>query len=154
MKRYVIIFITLLFFPLQTSWSEDIGGIKTIAIIPFDNLSGENYSIALNFNDFLYDYLKSEKLHVINKDILEQFFIKRRIRNIRSINRATVREMGKALSVDAIIMGSINELSGDKNPKADLSVQMINTLDSSIIWMNSVSISGDDFAMLLGVGKI
>jgi hypothetical protein len=51
-------------------------------------------------------------------------------------------------------MGSINELSGDKNPKADLSVQMIDTLDSSIIWMNSVSISGDDFAMLLGVGKI
>jgi len=154
MKRYIIIFITLLFFPLQPSWSEDICGIKTIAIIPFDNLSGENYSIAFNFNNFLYDYLKREKLHVINKDILEQFFIKRRIRNIRSINRATVRELGKALSADAIIMGSINELSGDKNPKVDLSVQMIDTLDSSIIWMNSVSISGDDFAMLLGIGKI
>ena len=154
MKRYLIIFISLLFFPLQTSWSEDICGIKTIAIIPFDNLTGENYSIAFNFNNSLYDYLKREKLHVINKDILEQFFIKRRIRNISSINRATVRELRKALSVDAIIMGSINELSGDKNPKVDLGVQMIDTLDSSIIWMNSVSISGDDFATFLSIGKI
>ncbi|MBU1162926.1 MAG: hypothetical protein KKA75_02105, partial [Proteobacteria bacterium] len=72
MKRYIIIFITFLFFPIQTSWSEDICGIKTIAIIPFDNLSGENYSIAFNFNNSLYDYLKREKLHLINKDILEQ----------------------------------------------------------------------------------
>jgi len=36
----------------------------------------------------------------------------------------------------------------------DLSVQMIDTLDSSIIWMNSVSISGDDFATVFGLGKI
>ncbi|MBC2694392.1 MAG: hypothetical protein HF982_03765 [Desulfobacteraceae bacterium] len=154
MNRYLIIFITLFVFPLQTSWSEDICDIKTIALIPFDNLSGENYSIAFNLNNSLYDYLKREKLHVINKDISEQFFIKRRIRNIGLINRATVRELGKALSVDAIIMGSINELSGDKNPKVNISVQMIDTLDSSIIWMNSVSISGDDFAKLLGIGKI
>ena len=154
MKRYLIIFITLLFFPLQTSWPEDIRGIKTIAIIPFDNHSGEDYSIEFNFNSFLYDYLKKEKLEVINKDILEQFFIKERIRNIGSINRATVRELGKSLNVDAIMMGSINELSGDKNPKVDISVQMVDTLDSSIIWMNSVSISGGDFATLFGFGKI
>ena len=154
MKQYIIIFITLLVFPLQTSWPEEIRSIKTIAIIPFDNLTGENYSINFNFNDFLYDYIKREKLHVINKDILEQFFIKRRIRNIGSISRATVRELGKALSVDAIIIGSINELSGVKDPRVDLGVQMIDTLDSSIIWMNSVSISGDDFATFLGIGKI
>ncbi|MBU2520694.1 MAG: hypothetical protein KKD50_00525 [Proteobacteria bacterium] len=154
MKRYILIFITFLFFPIQTSWPEDICGIKTIAIIPFDNLSGENYSIAFNFNNSLYDYLNREKLHVINKDILEQFFIKRRIRNIGSINRAVIRELGNVLGVDAIIMGSINELSGDKNPEVDLSVQMVDTLDSSIIWMNSVSISGDDFATFLGIGKI
>lgn len=154
MKRYLIIFITLLFFPLQTSWSEDIRSIKTIAIIPFDNLSGENYSTDFNFNDFLYDYFKSKNPDVVNKNELEQFFIKRRIRNISSISRSTVRSLGKALSVDAIIIGSINELSGDENPNVDLDVQMIDTLDSSIIWMNTVSISGDDFATFLGIGKI
>ncbi len=154
MKRYLIIFITLLFFPLQTSWSEDIRSIKTIAIIPFDNLSGENYSTDFNFNDFLYDYFKSKNPDVVNKNELEQFFIKRRIRNISSISRSTVRSLGEALSVDAIIIGSINELSGDENPNVDLDVQMIDTLDSSIIWMNTVSISGDDFATFLGIGKI
>ena len=154
MKRYLIIFITLLVFPLQTSWSEDIRSIKTIAIVPFDNISGEDYSIQFNFNNFLYDYLNKEKLDLVNKNELERFFIKKRIRNIGSIGRATVREMGKALGADAIIIGSINELSGDKNPKVDISVQMIDTLDSSIIWMNSVSISGDDFATVFGLGKI
>jgi hypothetical protein len=152
MKRYIIIFIILLFFPIQTSWSEDTRVIKTIAIIRFDNLTNENYFI--DFNKALYDYLERDRFEVINKDILEQFFIKRRIRNIGSINRAVIRELGKVLSVDAIIMGSINELSADKNPAVDLSVQMVDTLDSSIIWMNSVSISGDDFATFLGIGKI
>lgn len=154
MKQYLIIFITLLVFPLQTSWSADIRSIKTIAIIPFDNISGEDYSIGFKFNNFLYDYLNKEKLDLVNKDELERFFIKRRIRNISSIGRATVRELGKALGADAIIIGSINELSGDENPKVDISVQMIDTLDSSIIWMNSVSISGDDFATVFGLGKI
>ncbi len=153
MKRYLIIFL-LLVFPLQISWSEDIRSIKTIAIIPFDNISGEDYSMQFNFNNFLYDYLNKKKLDLVNKNELEQFFIKRRIRNIGSIGRATVRELGKALGAEAIIIGSINELSGDKNPKVDISVQMIDTLDSSIIWMNSVSISGDDFATVFGLGKI
>ena len=152
MKRYIIIFITLLFFPIQTSWSKDIRGIKTITIIPFDNLTDENYSI--EFNNALYDYLKREKFEVINKDKLEQFFIKRRIRHIGSINRTVIRELGKVLSADAIVMGSINELSVDKNPKVDLSAQIVDTSDSSIIWMNSVSISGDDFATFLDIGKI
>jgi len=152
MKRYIIIFITFLFFPVHTSWPENIRGIKTIAIIRFDNLTDENYFIG--FDKALYDYLKREKFKVINKDILEQFFIKRRIRHIGSINRAVIRELGKALNVDAIVMGSINELSVDKNPRVDLSAQIVDTLDSSIIWMNSVSISGDDFATVLGIGKI
>jgi len=78
MKRYLIIFISLLVFPLQTSWSEDIRSIKTIAIVPFGNISGEDYSIGFNFNDFLYDYLKKEKSDLVNKNKLERFFIKRR----------------------------------------------------------------------------
>ena len=81
-------------------------------------------------------------------------FIQRRIREFDSINRAAVREIGETLCVDAILMGSINKLSEDKNPKVDISVQIVDTLDASIIWMNSVAISGDAFTTFFGLGKI
>lgn len=153
MKRYlVIIFIFLFTFSVRLSWAENAGGTKTIVVLPFDNLSGE--APPLDFTQALYDYLIREKLEVIPQEVLEQFFIKRRIRRISSVNQAIVRKLKRSLGADVLIIGSINVLSGGDNPQVDISAQVVDTVDSSIIWMNSVSFSGNDFATILGIGKI
>ncbi len=154
MKRYVIIILIALYtFSVQTSWSGDTKVIKTIVVLPFVNLSGK--ALPLDFTRALYDYLvKEERFELIPQDVLEQFLIERRIRQISLMNRATVRELGGRLDVDALIMGSINLLAGGNNPKVDVSAQLVETLGASIIWANSISYSGNDFAKLLGIGKI
>lgn len=147
-----IALIALFSLGVQSSWAEDARRITTIAVIPFDNLSGGD--LPLDFDQALHDWFQGKKIKIISQDTLEQFFIKRRIRRTSEVNRAIVRELGETLDVDALIMGSINLLSGGNNPKVDISVQMVDTLDSSIMWVNSVSYSGNDFATLLGIGKI
>lgn len=153
MKRHLIIILAfLLTFSSQTIGAEEERSIKTVALIPFDNLSGED--LTLDFTQALYDHLQREGFEVISQDTLEQFFIRRRIRSTISINRAIVRELGETLGADALILGSINLLSRGDNPKVDVSAQMVDAFDSSIVWVKSVSYSGDDFATFLGIGKI
>ncbi len=149
---HVIVLIALFSLGVQSSWAEDARRITTIAVIPFDNLSGED--LPLDFTQAIYDWFQGKSFKIISQDTLEQFFVKRRVRRTSGVNKAIVRELGRTLDVDALIMGSINLLSGGNNPKVDVSAQMVNTLDSSIMWVNSVSYSGNDFATLLGIGKI
>jgi TolB-like protein len=154
MKKYIfaILLIALFSLGITPASAEDKRGITTIAIVPFDNLSGED--LPLDFTQALYDYFKGTRFKIIAQDRLEHFFIKRRVRRTRWVSREIVRELGETLGADALIMGSINLLSEGENPRVDVSAQMVDTLDSSIIWVNSVVCSGNDFATFLGIGKI
>ena len=127
-------------------------GITKIAVLPFDNLSDEY--LPLNFTQIFHNYLEQEKFEVIAQDVLEEFFVRRRIRKISTINQAVARELRVTLGADVFMIGSINALSEGDNPQIDMSVHMVDTVDSSTIWMNSVSLSGDDFGTFLGIGKI
>lgn len=127
-------------------------GITKIAVLPFDNLSDEH--LPLNFTQIFHNYLKQERFEVIPQDVVEQFFIRRRIRRISLINGTIAQELRRTLEADVFIIGSINALAGGGNPQIDMSVQMVDTIDSSTIWMNSVSFSGDDFGTFFGIGKI
>lgn len=139
-------------FSAQISCAEKASAVTKIAVLPFDNLSDTN--LPLNFTQTFQNHLRRERFEVIPQDVLEEFFVKRRIRRISSINRAVARELRSTLGADVFIIGSVNALSEGDNPQVDISVQMVDTMDSSTIWMKSVSFSGDDFATLLGIGKI
>jgi hypothetical protein len=127
-------------------------GITKIAVLPFDNLSDEY--LPLNFTQIFHNCLKQERFEVISQDVVERFFIRRRIRRISLINETIAQELRRTLGADVFIIGSVNALTGGNIPQIDMSVQMVDTIDASTIWMNSVSFSGDDFETLLGIGKI
>lgn len=151
MKKFLIISAALLVFT-QMSWAEPIS-VETIAIVPFDNMSDEETDF--DFNQVLYDFFKNqERFKVIPQNTLKEFFIEKRIRRIALINRAMVRELGKTLGIDLLMMGSINALSEGDNPVIDVSVHIVDTTNASIIWMKSVTIEGNDFAKFLGIGRI
>lgn len=154
MKKYVLalLLITLFSFCAGITSAENKRGITTIVIVPFDNLSGEE--LTLDFTQALHDHFNGTGFNIIARDRLEQFFIKRRVRRTRLIGRDIVREVGETFGADALIMGSINLLSEGENPRVDVSAQLVNSFDSSIIWSNSVVYSGNDFATFLGIGKI
>lgn len=153
MTRYLIIMIVLLLvFTAQVSLSGDGRRIQSVAVLTFENLTGED--LPCDLTQVVCDHLEKKKFEIISEEVLEGFFVARRIRRTGLLSRTTIRDLGERLKADVLITGSVNLLSDGDNPRVDVSAQMIDTLDSSICWINSVSYSGDDFATFFRIGEI
>ncbi|MCK4738900.1 MAG: hypothetical protein KAT46_03030, partial [Deltaproteobacteria bacterium] len=129
--------------------------LKSIAILPFENLSGVPIA-----SDMMMDGITSELkskgwLLIAWKDAVEEFLAKRRVRYTGAITRLVVREMGKVLGVDAVMVGSVNYYSGkDGSIVVGMSCRLVSTLNGSIIWTDNLTYTGRDFEGILGLGAV
>jgi TolB-like protein len=160
LKRYfhrkcialVVVPIFLLALSGELSGAQGVAQTRTVAIMPFGTFAVGDLSI--DITRLLAHFLEKNRFNVIPDDILEGFLIKRRIRGADFLDRPAVREMGTALKVDALMVGSVDLLAGGENPRVAMNAQMIDCLDASVMWANSVSRTGEDFATFLGLGKV
>jgi len=154
-KRRLFILVFLIF--LLGSSGEIFGAktgikIKKIAVMPFGSLMVDDLSF--DFTHLITNRLINDKFIVIPQDVLEGFLVEKRVRRTDFLDRPTIREMGTALGADALMTGSVGMLAGGENPRVAVSAQMIDCVDSAVVWANSVSYTGADFATFLGIGKI
>ncbi len=129
--------------------------LKSIAILPLENLSGT--PMAPNIvRDYLKKELKGKGWVLITRDeAVEEYLASKRIRYTGAITRLAVREMGKLLGVDAVMVGSVNYYTGDgARVVVGLSCRLISTRDGSIIWANNMTYTGRDFEGFLGMGAV
>lgn len=157
MKKHLFIVAAILVFSLHglsghIFGADDVVKIKRIALMPFDTFTIEDMSIDMTL--FISDCLIKNEFEVISQDILENFLAKRRIRRTEFLDKPTIREMGTALKANVLMLGSVDFLEDGENPQVAMNAQMINCFDSSVIWANSISRTGDDFATFLGIGRI
>ncbi|MHC4474130.1 MAG: hypothetical protein ACYTEL_00695 [Planctomycetota bacterium] len=154
-KRYVLI-VAILILLLGLSDLVFAAGpgvkIKTIAIMPFESFTVEDLSI--DVTPVVAGVLAKHKFNIISDDILENFLVKRRIRRTDFLDRPAIRAMGTTLNVDALVIGSVDLLAGGENPQISMNAQMIDCTEASVMWANSVSRTGADYATFLGLGKI
>lgn len=157
MKKYLFIVAAILVFSLyglsgRILSADDVVKTKRIALMPFDTFTVEDMSI--DMTRFISDCLIKNEFEVISQDILENFLAKRRIRRPEFLDKPTIREMGTALKANILMLGSVDLLEAGENPQIAMNAQMINCFDSSVVWANSISRTGDDFATFLGIGRI
>lgn len=126
--------------------------IKTVALMPFGTFTVEDLSI--DVTSVVTEDLRKYNFNVISQDVLEDFLVKKRIRRTDFLDRPAIRAMGTVLKVDALLMGSVDLITGGENPQICMNAQMIDCVDASVIWANSVSRTGADYATFLGLGKI
>jgi len=126
--------------------------IKNVAVMPFGSFTVGAHPF--DFTRLITDRLINNKFSIIPQDILEEFLVKKRVRRTDLLDRATIREMGMSLNANALMVGSVGVLAGGENPRIAISAQLIDCIDSSLVWANTVSYTGEDFATLLGIGKI
>lgn len=129
--------------------------LKNIAILPFENLT-ENPVATKMIAELVKKELRGKGWVFITRDeAVEEFLAKRRIRYTGGITRLAVREIGKVLGIDAVLVGSVNQFS-DANGKINVGVtaRLVNTIDGSIIWADTLSYTDSEFIGLLGLGQI
>ncbi len=159
MKKFVFIsafFAFLLYWQCDLLEAQKVQRINAVAVMPFENITQADLSI--DTTQIVTESLIKNKFKVISYDLLESFLIKKRIRRADFMGQSVIREMGAALNIDALIVGSVNGsvdlLEAGTNPRVAINAQMIDCFDASVVWANSVSCTGSDFATFLGLGKI
>ncbi len=126
--------------------------IRTVALMPFGDFTVDGLSI--DMTRLVVEELKRHQLDVIAQEVLEDFLAKRRVRRAEFLDRPTIRAMGASLNVDALVMGTVSMLSGGENPHVSVSAQMVDCENAAIVWADSVSRTGADYAGFLGLGRI
>lgn len=157
MKKHLFIVVAILAFllpglPGRIFGAEDVVKIKRVAVTPFGTFTVGDISIDVTC--LISDCLIKNEFKVISQDILENFLVKRRIRRTEFLNRPAIREMGAVLKTDVLLLGSVDLFEDGENPQVAMNAQMINCFDGSVVWANSISRTGDDFAIFLGLGRI
>jgi len=129
------------------------GGLTKIAIFPFENLTEDKNALA-SIMPVLKVRLEAKGLEVVDENTLNRFLLKERIRSTGYISRDIARKIGEELNVQAVLVGSINSFFPGENPRVGFSARLINSSDGAVLWANHASATGEDFATVLGLGRV
>ena len=132
--------------------AENIVKIKKVTVMPFGIFTAGDVSV--DVTRLISDCLVKNEFNVISQNVLENFLAKRRIRGTEFLDGSDIREMGIILKTDVLILGSVDLFEDGENPQIAINARMIDCFDASVVWANSISHTGDDFATFLGLGRI
>ena len=141
--------------PSITLESDTKTTLSSLAILPLENLS-DNPLAATMVTDYLKAELQNRGLFGIAKDKdVDRFLARRRIRYTGAMTRVSVRDMGKVLGVDAVLIGTVNYYSVvGKSIVVGLNCRMLSTSDGRIVWADNITYTGKDFEGILGLGAV
>jgi TolB-like protein len=128
-------------------------GRENIVVLPFDNLTNENNAVN-KIMPGLKQRLKDRGLHVIDDELLSDFLCDRRIRSASYISKKIAQEVGKELKAKTILAGSVVSFSSEGLPKVGILSRLIDSSTGVILWADYVSVSGDDYSVVFGLGTI
>ena len=132
--------------------------LEKVAVVPFENLSNDQTAGARTTHIFLTELLSAESFDVAEPGEVSKATMKYMTSSGVSLTRDQIIEVGKALGVQGIILGSVNETSasrGGSTPSNDITIdaRMVETETGQTIWSATNTESGRGLlASLFGTG--
>jgi curli biogenesis system outer membrane secretion channel CsgG len=135
------------------------GPSKTIAILPFNNYSGQEDAGKQVSNMFLVEFLKKPYFNVLEPGEVDRIMREERIRSSEQIDFAAAKVFKDRLAADYILIGAVNEFGyltrGEREvPLIGFSVRLLDTGTGQIVWAANHSRKGDDRELLFGWGLV
>lgn len=132
--------------------------IKRIAVFPFYNLSDRIDAEVLATNIFIGEILKTKRYSVIKYGDIRNFLLKQRIRSTETISYETMQSLASTLSVDAVMLGTINDYrewapNAQKPSLVDISARIVDCASGRIIWFSRDKRTGWDGRKIFDIGE-
>ncbi len=143
-----VIFCPLIFSTLAHSENID----RKIVILPFENMS-EDPNALRYLMPLIREHLQDKRFELTDEMSVRNFLIKERVRATGYVLPAIAKKIGNELGSGGILLGSVNHFSSGDNPQIAISARLIDN-EGNIIWANYISITGEDFLKILGIGAI
>lgn len=133
--------------------------VTSIAVLPFDNVSGHPDAGKKIVNLFLTELVRTEIFKMADMGEVEDLLRSLRVRTIAEIDLAKLQAFKEQLSVQAVIVGSVDEyeLRQERNgavPIVAVNARMLDTQTGDILWAVSHTHDGDDWETVFGFRRI
>jgi TolB-like protein len=137
----------------------DLSEFKRIAVLPFDNLSGEEDAAEKMTEIFTVELLRMGSFSVAEPGRVKKAVMEKRIRTTRDMDVEAVKWLGENLEVDLIMAGSVldfsvEESAGKKVPMVTVISRLVQADCGATVWAAYQSRQGDDKETLFGWGRI
>jgi hypothetical protein len=125
-----------------------------IAVLPFQNLTGKAVPLKA-LRQSSVDRLKSLGFSILEDATLDRFMVAHRMRYTGGIDIDTAQALRSEVGVDAVLITNIELYDEKPPPKIALASRLVSTEKQvSILWIDSVSLVGDESMGILGLGLI
>lgn len=138
--------------------NADLGALKTVAVLPFDNLTQERAAGEKVQKIFLTELLSMGLFEVVEPGLVTKTLRAERIESAEGLAPADVQRIGKALKADALFVGTVVDFADTRTgttptPEVTLQARLVETQSGVTIWSSNRSRGGASLtARLFGVG--
>lgn len=128
--------------------------IKRVALLPFENISGE-YGFKDLVMPHVKDILEEKGYRVVYGEEVEESLYRDRIRRTGAISKRNAGVLKERLNVDYVMVGTFYLFAFVRdNPQFGLSARIISPDDGSILWTETAGATGEDYTKILGFGTV
>jgi hypothetical protein len=138
----------------------DFGAIKTVAVLPLQNLSRDNLAGERVRDVFSTMLLSTGSLYVLPIGEVNRALVRGNVQQPAAPSQEEVVALGKLLAADALIVGTVKEYgevrSGNSAANAiSMSLEMFETQTGKVVWAGTTTKGGIGFwdRMLGGGGE-
>jgi len=159
-KKYILTFMVLITMilsgcrgnvPIYHVKSDvDFSFFKNVAVLPLDNLTNDKAAGEIVKQVVVSELLASGLIDVVIPGEVMSAISELGIQNISSLNKSQIKALGKALGVEAVIMGSVQQYgevrSGNQSAsEVTITLMMAEVESGNIIWSITLTRGGLDF---------
>jgi len=129
----------------------DFGSIRTVAVMPFQNLSRDNLAGDRVRDVFVSALLASEAVYVVPNGEVARAISKVSVPNATSPSADEVVKLGAAMKAEAIVTGTVKEYGEVRSGSAvgnaiSVSLQMHEATSGKVIWTGTTTKGGVSFS--------
>jgi TolB-like protein len=136
-----------------------ISELPRIAVLPFDNLTGEEGAGEKITEIFTMELMRLGRFEVAEPGRVKKATKERRIRTTRDIDLDAAKWLGEILNLDLILVGSVldfetQESQNKQVPVVTVTLRLVHANTGMTLWAAYRSRKGDDGETLFGWGRI
>jgi len=138
--------------------NADIAALKTVAVLPFENLSADRTAGDKVQKIFASELLATGAFSVVEPGLVSKTLKADRIETTESLGPADFKKLGEELKADGVFMGSVVDFAESRSgqtPTPDITIQLrlVECQSGATVWSASRSKSGASAsARLFGIG--
>jgi len=136
--------------PYHVSQDVDFSFVKNVAVLPLENLTNEKAAGEIIGRLVISELLASGLVNVVVPGEVRSAVNDLSIKNTSSLNKKQIKELGRALRVQGIVMGSVEQygyakIGSSTAPEITISLMMTETGTGDIIWSVTRRSGADGF---------